>query len=111
MERAVATTVDGVSWTDDVVGTAYRSGIAFGDGRFVIGGWPDPVYDSVDGRSWIDLGDGLSDAPIGYTVRFVATGWHDRVYVSDDAVDWTTVKVDSDPVRAGFNDLCFAGER
>jgi len=107
----MATSTDGVKWTDSDTGTTFKIGgiyicsitaIAYGNGKFVAGGWDGKIATSTDSVTWTaartnafetTLNGSYSQAEI-YAIaygndKFVAVGSKGRIATSTDGVTWT----------------------
>jgi hypothetical protein len=98
--RRMLTSADGVSWTELDMATVQQTGVAFGDGKYVLTG-SGPIQLSRDGLSWqsIALDCALPEACVttpdgevgqGYHVGSLYLGGHFYTgsLVSDDGVSW-----------------------
>lgn len=95
------------------VGTRDWDAIAFGNGKYVVGGYDYYVTSSTDGINWetpkqLATNTNTSFASIAYgNGKFVATG-NKRSSTSTDGVNWTSVKGFS---KCGGNKVIFDGTR
>lgn len=77
---AIARSVDGITWEEVAEANFWATGLAFGDGTFIVHGDAGTVGVSTDGESWsrvtIPLLNSVTD--VSYLDgRFVASGHHD----------------------------------
>jgi len=104
----VAWSTDGITWTEQTLGTVNRGRVAYGDGVFVTGGWPEGMYTSADGQTWAHH-DVDEVSLLGFTNgTFVGSSWRDKLWTSADGVSWTLVQDDSKPEWAGFTAMAVA---
>jgi hypothetical protein len=88
----VLTSPDGVNWTDEDPLGETLSGVAFGNGTFVLVG-SGPIHTSVDGTAWAVQAAPGSGRLLGVTFgdgRFVAVGSSGAMMISPDGVTWTS---------------------
>ena len=81
--------------TDSTFGTSIIQSIAYGDGKFVAGGYDGKMAYSTDGINWNTVNSTFGTTEI-YGIaygdgKFVAVGFYGRMAYSTDGVNWTAI--------------------
>lgn len=105
----VATSTDGITWTEQWIGTASRYDVAYGPTGFVSGGWPGLQIVSTDGWNFAEhAGDRQSGALAAAAGAYFAESWPNSLWRSSDGLSWTQV-VAARQDRAGLTAAALAG--
>ena len=93
----IATSVDGVIWSEPIEVGVPLVAVTYGNGKFVAVGYVGYIATSVDGANWSVTQVGNADLPdVTYANgKFVAVGLVGTIITSTDGVTWNTLTVGS----------------
>ena len=98
---------DGVTWTKIEAITGNGMGVAYGNGRFVVGG-AGKAYTSTDGVNWTshDIGTTAETQDVSFCNNmFIATGKTGLLATSADGEAWTVCNID---ITQTIYKVCYA---